>query len=327
MKTRKVPYFKLLTILLIMLPALALAGIIGMQMSYDEIPKCARNELSKLAGDCPAWLVFQGIPNAGTNSVICLGRVGSPFTVNLQTGRYPRWSPDGERIAFFFSTNVCVMSAWGDELTVLASTRDPKPRALMFHPNGREVWYVDEDRLHAVNIDTRQNRTMTIANLRARSLDISADGRRMMAGVFDHEIYAVDVTGEGIPGNSRRVDRGCSACIMPSGGSYTDLNNRHTGFDFCRWDDDARYECYKHPNGGPVDNEAWSNVDRWLVFQTHVPLAPDAWVYDYERKHAIQITYAGDVHRPDLFVESHPTRFPWVAWWLRRLQHHPHANG
>ncbi len=305
--------------------AAALTVLAGAATMYEArhldglgLSRSQRRRAVELAKECPGWLVFQ------RESVRCpegiyVTRVGSRIAVRIADGRYPRWSPDGRWIAFFAGSNVCLINSHGRERRVVATTEDPQPRALAFHPSGCEIWFTDGDRLRAVRLQDGNIRT-AMSNIAVRGLGFSADGARMIISVTGHRMFALTVSNGVVIQPGRSLGRGCSATIAPDGTVYSDLDGRHVCVRLRRWDDDSVVAVLDGPEGWPVDNESWSNHRRWMVVRTERPGPMDIWVWDLESRRAVRVTGTGDANRPHLWVPDPATQGSgeWFDWWRAR---------
>lgn len=307
--------------------AVVVAGLVGIcGILAKEFGRISRLRLSgreyrfsaALARECPGWLVFQR-ESLELPEGVYVARVGGRIAVRIADGRYPRWSPDGRNIAFFDGSNICLVSAEGRAKRTLATTEDPRPRALAFHPSGTEVWFTDGDRLRVVGLADRRTRTV-LSNIAVRGLAFSGDGRRLVVSVAGHKMYAMELREGTFVQPARYLGRGCSAAVSPGGEFYSDLDGRHVCVRLRRWSDDSVVTQLDGPEGWPVDNESWSNVQRWVVARTERPGPVDIWVWDLVTGRAVRMTGTQDTNRPHLWVadSSSSAASSWLKWWWRR---------
>lgn len=305
--------------------AAAVAFLVGAVMVREVrcveglgLSRSQRRRVAELSKQCPGWLVFQRESERCPEGVY-VARIGGRFGVRIANGRYPRWSPDGRWIAYLAGSNVCVMNAQGRARRVVATTDDPQPHALAFHPSGRELWFPDGDRLRAVRLADGETRTV-MSNVAVRGLAFSSDGGRMVISVAGHRMFALVVTNGCVVQPGRRLGRGCSAALSPDGAWYSDLDGRHVCIRLRRWDDDSVVAILDGPERWPVDNESWSNHARWLAVRTERPGPVDVWVWDLDSKRAVRLTGTGDVNRPHLWVQDPTTGRirGWLDWWRAR---------
>ncbi len=72
----------------------------------------------------------------------------------LSNGTYPRWSPDGHKIAFVQGGRIGVHDMTDGSTTFLAQAENP--RAVVFNDTGESVFYTDGKVVYAVDIATRR---------------------------------------------------------------------------------------------------------------------------------------------------------------------------
>jgi hypothetical protein len=280
-------------------------------------PRSELRAARKLADECRGWVVFQRERTNLAESIF-VAPVGSRWARRLAAGRYPRWSPDGRWIAFFQSSNVCVMTAEGRKFRVLTSARVSEPHALAFHPSGEEIWFSDGNELRAVDWTGRSRTVLT--NLAVRGLGFSADGRRVMLALAGHRIVAAEVQPKGTFRLGPVLHRGCSAAISPDGVGYTHLGGRHDVLRVRHWNTHQVQVEFRPPEGYPVDNEVWSNHPRWLVCRSEWPAPADVWILDMATTGMVRVVWTADAKRADLWVaRSSREASGWWHWWLHRF--------
>ena len=78
---------------------------------------------------------------------ICKTVIGETRATRLtKNGYYPRWSPDGKRIAFLRDNKVMIMTSAGRWQRRLAEVEDPW--AICYHSNGKEVLLAQSESLN-----------------------------------------------------------------------------------------------------------------------------------------------------------------------------------
>lgn len=286
--------------------ALAVAAALAASRPPSETPPCSpaqRQALDQLAREVRGVLAYQREDDR-TPERICISVLGSRRCLTLSAhGRFPRWSPDGSRIAFIRDRKVMLMSAAGRSVRELAEAQSPEPiRAVAYHPSGEEVLFTDGETIRAVNIRSRALRTV-VSGRTFVNLDLSADARRLIATARGHEIHAYNLE----TGEHRHLGRGCSANLSPDGQRYTRNSGRHQYMSLCRWEDDVETGRIEAPAPYTIDNEYWSNHPDWVVVRTEHPTQANLYVCDVERGRTVQATFSGDCNRPDLHVFMPPT--------------------
>jgi uncharacterized membrane protein YbhN (UPF0104 family) len=248
--------------------------------------------LKRLAARMDAWVVFQR-PDG-----IYKVRVGEAEPSRLAApGLFPRWSPDGQSIAFLQNSRVMILRRDGGEPEALAPVSEP--RALAFHPSGEELFFTDGQLIRAVNLKTRAVRKV-VSGSRFRELDIAPDGR-IVATVRTRGVSMIGFD----PGSGKqwRIAGGCSASLSPDGRRVTNNEGDHRKLAIRDFESGARLGTLDAPPGLAFDNQFWSNHDNWIVSKSEEPFE-DVFVHDVLKNEAVRVTFVGQCDRPDLFVES-----------------------
>lgn len=302
--------------------ALAACGALAwffrpLPMARPWCPPDVKVALGRLTGEMRGVVVFQresaDQPESIWKTVVGRSRA---YCIS-ENGRYPRWSPDGRRVAFIRGNRIMVVSAGGRWPRVLAVAEDPNPRALMFHPGGGEVWFTDGNRIRAVTLWSRRIRTV-IEGMAYRSLDVAPDGQRLVVATSGHRVFACDLG----DGSVRRISTGCSPSLSPDGELIAHNTGGHKRLALRRWGDGTEAGKVTAPPGYTFDNVAWSNDPRWIASRTEQPGHQHVLAQDTRDDSAVQITFTGDVNRPDLFVRPGP--YGWCArlsdWCMKVLR-------
>lgn len=236
------------------------------------------------------WVVYQR-PDG-----IYKTRVEDGTTVRLaDTGIYPRWSPDGSRIAFLRGAQVMVMRADGADQRTLATTGEP--RCVAFHPDGAAVIFTDRKAVRSVSIADRTVRTL-VEGFVFREPDLTLDGR-LVASVrgLDVHIRAFDLKA----GTNRRLARGCSASFSPDGRLVSQNGGDHARMYLRDFETNRVVARLDPPPGLLFDNQFWSNDADWIAGITQGAYR-DVFVLSVPRNRTWRVTFSGSCDRPDLFV-------------------------
>ncbi len=238
------------------------------------------------------WLVYQrpdGIYKVAINS-----RQSKRLTEN---GYWPRWSPDGEKIAFVREQAIMVMSADGRDEYRLTGAK--KARAVCFHPDGQRVLFIDGKKIQEVHLLTKEVQTI-LEGEKYLELDITTDGRQLVTTVktvtgYFVKRYQLDT------GQRQTVSRGCSASISPTGKYITVNGNKHRFLHLYQGDSLLIAGRVSAPDGNTFDNQYWSNHPDWLV-STSERGGNNIFIHQVSTDTAFQMTTSNDCDRGDLFI-------------------------
>jgi len=120
------------------------------------------------------------IAYSGAEGILLVRQVegGDPVHVIREgdgRGRWPAWTPDGQRLVFLSPHGVAVVPALGGAPRLVAAAAAPE-RGMALSPDGREVAFVAHDSLYARPVDGGAARLVTVSR-EAHSPAWSPDGR------------------------------------------------------------------------------------------------------------------------------------------------------
>ncbi len=221
-------------------------------------------------------------------------------------GRYPRLSPDGRLVAFLRGdAQIRLMTIQGRHQRLLHSGSSRIP-AISYHPNGREIVYLENGEVRSLEIATGRISTLRKIPVPA-AVDVSADGRLLIVSTNDkgrHEMHACRLPdGEWIP-----LGRGCSAAVSPDGSMISDNIDTHRYLRLRGTTDFREAGRVPAPRGMTIDNEAWSNLSDWIAYRSEPRNHRFIWIYHLGDPAPLQATFKRDADRPDVFLESAPFR-------------------
>lgn len=222
--------------------------------------------------------------------------LGSLEPVYLADGTYPRWSPDGQYVAFLQGNALMRVPLAGGESQLLTSVETP--RAIVYHPNGQEIWFTDGDKVQAYNITNRTVITV-LADFAAREIDLSQDGRRLIATTSVRGSYAV-IAVELATGMRKRLDTGCSSSLSPDGALITSNTSNHQTLLILSWDTGKPVGEITAQGDEEYDNQFWSNSPRWITAVGQS--SGDIFVQNTSDNRSIQVSAVGNASHADLFV-------------------------
>jgi hypothetical protein len=233
------------------------------------------------------------------NSGIYSTRTDTGFTRKIaDEGKYPRWSPDGRSIAYWRGTNHLVQAdADGGNPVVLA--RAEEPRGIAYHPDGLDLYFVDQNAVKSVSLANHTVRTR-LEGYRFVEIDL-APGNRFVASIKsvpNHYLLAFDLaTGR----HWKLGHHGCSASLSPDGQYSTRNAGNHRRLSIDDWASGKMIRSLPAPPRLLNDNQFWSNHADWIASvmqggstEIYIQRVSDARYW--------RVTFCGGCDRPDLYV-------------------------
>ncbi len=258
-----------------------------------QVPPVSLGTVDELSQRMRAAVVYQRADGIYKTNI---GR--SKAKLIAKGGAYPRWSPDGRYIAFIKDNKIVRVKPDGSNLELLAKAG--KPRAVAYHPNGKEVLFIDGTAIFSVSIQSRDVRTV-IEGYRFQELDIVEDGTRLAVTIKElfggFGVYGFDLNS----GRKQHLADGCSAGMPPSGKWVSNLQGGHKKLDLIDWITGEKRFSISAPPGEKFDNQAWSNKEDWLVSESEVN-GHNIYVHEISVNRATRVTSGGNDQRPDLYI-------------------------
>jgi Tol biopolymer transport system component len=262
-----------------------------------------RHDAGRVGGSLPATLP-PGLAGAAVYECgdgICRATLETGAeTILTARGRYPRWSPDGEYVAFLRDREVMRMRGDGSGVELLA--RAENPGALNYHPGGREILFTDGKEVKSFSLDSGRVKSL-LRGRKFMEIDISPAGDRLIATVKDagFRIMAFDLSA----GTERSLTSGCSASLSPDGSLFTRLDRSHTRLDLRTWSSGTVRSVIESPRGLKFDNQFWSNHPDWVASRSEGDKG-NIYAHQVSTGRAVRITSSGGADRPDLHLRRVP---------------------
>ncbi len=213
-------------------------------------------------------------------------------------GRYPRWSPDGRFVAYWRGQSLVQAHSNGSRATVLVAEVG-EPHGLAYHPDGRELYFVDGSTVKSVSLKDRTVR-MRLEGYDFRELDLGP-GQRLVASIRGtpmHYLLAFDLES----GAKRRFGlQGCSASLSPDGRFSIRNSWNHRGFYIDDWTTGDEVKFVPMPRSRLGDDQFWSNHPDWVV-SVFEGAGNDIYVQRVADAKFWRVTFCHGCGRPDLFV-------------------------
>lgn len=235
-----------------------------------------------------------------TKGGIYIGKLGEFKSLKIvEQGMYPRWSPDGESIAYIDKNKIMLIHEKSREAKVLANAG--RARALCFSPDGKSVLFTDGKMLRSVEIESHIVKTILDGH---ELLEIDAAGAptRIAATVRTSYGYKVQVFDLG-SGEKRAVKNGCSASLSPDGTLITVNGKKHRILYLYHWASLKLAGKINAPAKEKFDNQFWSNSPHWLISVTEGEKR-DAFIHHVSENRHYRVTWTGDCDRADLFING-----------------------
>lgn len=218
----------------------------------------------------------------------------------IEKGIKPRWSPDGNNIAYINESDIMLYRLANESSIRLADSGSP--RALCFNPDGNSVLFTDGKSLKAVSINDGTIKTLFKAFAEIREINISNDGKIFALTVKTRIGFQVQIY-DAANNTFRKVARGCSANINPQG-TIVSVNSRdHKKLVLFDVETFETIGSIHAPAMGKFDNQIWTNHPLWI---TSIEEGEDQNVFLHEKEtdHSFQLTTIGDCLRADAHIEE-----------------------
>ncbi|MCB0285397.1 MAG: hypothetical protein KDE57_01990 [Calditrichaeota bacterium] len=198
--------------------------------------------------------------------------LGNPEFTELGRGKFARWSPDGQKVAVKDGETIYVINADGtNRIDLVTDAEGDNNCPIEFHTNGKEVLYIYDDQIMAVDIHSKAKRVLVDFVDCTGEIGMAADKNRVVCR-DGHTLRAID-----LDTNKHTVyhNDNCSAGISPDGNhiTYNDNGKPHHLYVYI---DQLNATTTKSQNflkishsvmPGEImgDNHHWSNHNDWIT--------------------------------------------------------------
>ena len=257
-------------------------------------------------GANPGTVATSPVPAAPPPGRLVFQRPGGIATISIgsnkerlltASGTYPRWSPDGEHIAFFDGNRLKLMGKDGQRQREIAVVDGG--RAICFHPDGQKVIFTDGAKIRQVDITTGKTTDLVSGNT-FFELDIADDGATLVAtekNLGGYRVVIFDLR----DGRRTNLARGCSASISPNGQKVTVNSSDHRFLHLYSRQNLAPEGTLTMIDNKKFDNQSWSNHQDWLASKSEGD-DENIYVHHVPSGAAFQATFTGQADRPDYFI-------------------------
>ncbi|GJL81674.1 MAG: hypothetical protein DHS20C01_13080 [marine bacterium B5-7] len=258
---------------------------------------CGESAQSALVVDEPAPGIVGTVTYERGDDVYIQEIGGEPEQLE-RNASYPRFSPQGSRVAMVSGNDIVVFDGRTNQRHVVAHARNP--RAVAWHPQGNRLFYTDADSVWIVDLKSRAKQRVVSGTV-FLELDVAPDGRALVGTVhrLGFSILTVDLK----TGQKRRLAGGCSASFSPDGRQVSRLDNSHTQLSLLAFNGKSPDHILKAPGKMKYDNHFWSNHPNWIVGED------ESDQRDIILIHAVsgevkRVTTVGNASRGDVFIRS-----------------------
>lgn len=230
-------------------------------------------------------------------------QIGVWTPVELGDGNYARWSPDGQRIAVLYNSNLYVMDADGTNPVSILSGLIWNINPIEFSTTTDEVFFTQSNYgLRAAEIKTPPPalRDVALYHKYFGEPAVSLSGTRAVARVA-HDLYAIDINV-----GDRKYAAGCSPGVSPCGAYVMNNTGEHDTLQIRDWDGSNMFEVdatTAQPDG-EWDNHHWSNHPDYIAVQGEADIVGEIYIMQVSANDCTRVTWVGGCVCPDLFVES-----------------------
>jgi len=237
--------------------------------------------------------------------------LGDDNYTELGSGKFARWSPDGQKVAVLDGSIIYVVDADGtNRVELVTDAEGDKNCPLEFHTNGKEVLYILDDQIMAVDIHTKAKRVLVDFVDCSGEIGMSADQNRVVCR-DGHILRAIDLDTKK---HTVFHDDNCSAGISPDGNFVTYNDNgtpHHLNVYINKLNDScsgsSRYLRISHsvmPDEIMGDNHHWSNHNDWITCEGDKKRNGVPYMINVKTKKGYEMVNVEGTKYPDLWVDT-----------------------
>ncbi|MGH1364639.1 MAG: hypothetical protein ACRBF0_13845 [Calditrichia bacterium] len=237
-------------------------------------------------------------------------QLDNPEYTELGRGDFARWSPNGNQVAVKDGSTIYVVNADGtNRIDLVDYAEEDKNCPLEFHPNGKEVLFIVDDMVMAVDIDLQEQRVLIDFVQCTGEIGMSAKQNRLVCR-DGHILRAIDLDTRT---HIEYQDDNCSAGISPDGRFITYNDNgkpHHLNVYINRLNqtntNSMLHQTISHsvmPGETMGDNHHWSNHPDWITCEGDKKRKGVPFMINIATQKGYVMVDVKDTTYPDLWVE------------------------
>ena len=237
--------------------------------------------------------------------------LGAEKYTELGQGDFARWGPHGQKVAVKDGKIIYVVNSDGTQrIDLVTDAGGDKNCPLEFHPNGKEVLYIKNDHIMAVNIRSKATRVLVDFVDCTGEIGMATEKNRLVCR-DGHTLRAIDLDTKQ---HTVFHDDNCSAAISPDGNFITFNDNgnpHHLNVFIKKLSSDCRgstpYLRIPHsvlPGEIMGDNHHWSNHPDWITCEGDKNRNGVPFMINIVTKKGYAMVNVGKTKYPDLWVDK-----------------------
>lgn len=245
------------------------------------------------------------------NGKVRAHQLGNNNYTELGDGDFARWSPTGQKVAVKYGSIIYVVDADGSNRVELAADAEgDKNCPLEFHTNGKEVLYINNKRIMAVDIETKTKRVLVDFVTCTGEIGMASEKNRVVCR-DGHILRAIDLDTKK---HTVFHDDNCSAGISPDGNLVTLNDNgvpHHLNVYIKKLNascsGSSKYLSISHgvmPGEIMGDNHHWSNHKDWITCEGDKLRNGVPFMINIATQKGYEMVNVEGTKYPDLWVED-----------------------